>query len=135
MAVAATVKKPISGTGRRKTSVARVIVKKGRGVIMVNGKTLEEYFTYVTFQTIVKQPLAVLGEEGKLDVQVNVNGGGVHSQAEAVRHGLSRALLVLDETNRPVLKANGFLSRDSRMVERKKYGQKKARKKFQFSKR
>lgn len=127
--------KLITGTGRRKTSVARVFVTKGKGKITINDRTLEEYFPFVLHQLTVKQPLAVLAAEGKFDIVINVQGGGIHSQAEAIRHGLSRAFIVVDETNRPSLKANGFLTRDSRMVERKKYGQPGARRRFQFSKR
>lgn len=131
----ATASKTHLGTGRRKTSVARVIIQKGKGNITINGRSLEEYFPFALYQMTVKQPLAVLAAEGKYDIQVNVQGGGVHSQAGAIRHGISRAFIELDETNRPSLKANGFLTRDPRMVERKKYGRPGARAKFQFSKR
>ncbi|OHD10959.1 MAG: 30S ribosomal protein S9 [Spirochaetes bacterium GWB1_48_6] len=123
------------GTGRRKTSIARVIVLKGKGKITINDRTLEEYFPFALHQMTVKQPLVILAAEGKFDIKINVQGGGIHSQAQAIRHGLSRAFIEVDETNRPSLKANGFLTRDPRMVERKKYGQPSARAKFQFSKR
>ena len=128
-------KKTINGTGRRKTAVARVYLSKGKGKITINHRTLEEYFPYAIQQVTVKSPMTVLDVEGKYDINVNCKGGGFNAQAEAIRHGISRAFDELDETNRPVLKANGFLTRDSRMVERKKYGQKKARKRVQFSKR
>ena len=124
-----------NAVGRRKTAVARVYLKSGKGSIVINERPLDQYFPYPIQQVTVKQPLAVLDVEGKYDVLINVQGGGFNAQAEAIRHGISRAFGVLDETNRPVLKANGFLSRDSRMVERKKFGQRKARRRFQFSKR
>lgn len=124
------------GTGRRKTSVARVRVKPGQGHIVVNGKELEEYFGREVLQTIVKQPLVAIGAEGKYDVIATVDGGGHSGQAGAIRHGLARALLLVDDGSyRPVLKKAGFLTRDPRMKERKKYGLKKARKAPQFSKR
>jgi small subunit ribosomal protein S9 len=123
------------GTGRRKTAVARVYLKKGKGSITINDRSLEQYFPYAIQQVTVKSPLVVLDAEGKFDIDVTIAGGGFNAQAEAIRHGISRAFDQLDGTNRPVLKANGFLTRDSRMVERKKYGQKKARRRFQFSKR
>lgn len=129
------IKNLANGTGRRKTSVARVYLRKGTGVIKVNGKELKEYFTIGIHQDTVMRPLSVTDNLGKFDVLINVKGGGITGQAGACLHGLSRALLVLDETNRSTLKANGFLTRDSRMVERKKYGQPGARRKFQFSKR
>jgi small subunit ribosomal protein S9 len=129
------VEKYTNGVGRRKTAVARVYVKKGKGSIVVNDRALDQYFPYSIQQMTVKQPLVVLDLEGKYDILVNVKGGGYNAQAEAIRHGISRAFDVIDTTNRPTLKANGFLTRDSRMVERKKYGQRKARRKFQFSKR
>ncbi|MDD2430775.1 MAG: 30S ribosomal protein S9 [Firmicutes bacterium] len=123
------------GTGRRKTSVARVRIMPGQGHITVNGKELEEFFGRKVLQTIVKQPLVLIGVEGKYDVVANVNGGGDSGQAGAIRHGLSRALQVADRAYRPALKKAGFLSRDPRMKERRKYGLKKARKAPQFSKR
>lgn len=124
-----------NGTGRRKTSVARVYIREGAPEIKVNGRSLEDYFPLATLRDVIKQPLAVTSNNDKLNILVNVRGGGMNGQAGAIRHGLARALVELDETNRPSLKANGYLTRDARMVERKKYGQPGARKKFQFSKR
>ena len=124
-----------NGTGRRKTSVARVYIRNGQAGIKVNGRSLDEYFDVASLRDVVMQPLLVTANEGKYDILVNVRGGGITGQAGAIRHGIARALASLDETNRPALKSNGFLTRDSRMVERKKYGQPGARKKFQFSKR
>ena len=121
--------------GRRKTAVARVYLTEGKGKITVNNKDFKSYFTTATLQYKVIQPLALTGNEGNFDVKVNVFGGGVTGQAEAVRLALSRAMCELNEENRNVLKPEGLLTRDPRMVERKKFGQKKARKKFQFSKR
>jgi|TARA_Y100000385_G_scaffold279020_1_gene328101 small subunit ribosomal protein S9 len=121
--------------GRRKTAVARVYVSEGKGTITVNKKDLNTYFPTATLQYKVNQPLALTNNEGNFDVKVNVFGGGVTGQAEAVRLALSRAMCELDEENRVILKPEGLLTRDPRMVERKKFGQKKARKKFQFSKR
>lgn len=123
------------GTGRRKTSVARVYLREGNGNFKVNGKDAKVFFPIEEHVIQIELPLNVTECLGKYDVVVNVKGGGISGQAGAVRHGLSRALLQLDETHRTVLKANGFLTRDSRMVERKKFGQKGARRKFQFSKR
>ncbi|MFT6035163.1 MAG: small subunit ribosomal protein S9 [Marivirga sp.] len=125
----------INTIGRRKTSVARLYLQAGKGNIVVNTKELKEYFPTEVLQTIVKQPLVTSGTEGTFDIKINVDGGGVSGQAEAVRLAISRALCVLDPENRPALKKEGFLTRDPRMVERKKYGRRKARKKFQFSKR
>jgi small subunit ribosomal protein S9 len=121
--------------GRRKTAVARVYVSEGKGNITINKKKLEEYFTTGPLQYKVKQPFALTENEGNFDVNVNVYGGGITGQAEAVRLALSRAMCEINEENREVLKPEGLLTRDPRMVERKKFGQKKARKKFQFSKR
>ncbi len=121
--------------GRRKTAVARVYVSEGKGDITVNKRKLEEYFSTATLQYKVKQPFALTETEGNYDVRVNVYGGGITGQAEAVRLALSRAMCEINEENRSVLKPEGLLTRDPRMVERKKFGQKKARKKFQFSKR
>ncbi|WP_187759899.1 30S ribosomal protein S9 [Thiospirochaeta perfilievii] len=123
------------GTGRRKTSVARVYLREGNGTIIVNGKEIKEFFPVDEHVIQVELPLNVTDSLGKYNVVVTVKGGGISGQAGAIRHGLSRALVQLDETNRASLKANGFLTRDSRMVERKKFGQKGARRKFQFSKR
>ncbi|HCL07936.1 MAG TPA: 30S ribosomal protein S9 [Flavobacteriaceae bacterium] len=121
--------------GRRKTAVARVYLSDGKGKITVNNKDFKSYFTTATLQYKVNQPLALTDNEGNFDIKVNVFGGGVTGQAEAVRLALSRAMCELNEENRSVLKPEGLLTRDPRMVERKKFGQKKARKKFQFSKR
>ena len=121
--------------GRRKTAVARVYLKDGSGKITVNKKDLNEYFTTATLQYKVNQPLTLTSNEDKYDVNVNEYGGGITGQAEAVRLAISRAVCELDEENRSILKPEGLLTRDPRMVERKKFGQKKARKKFQFSKR
>ncbi len=123
------------GTGRRKTAVARVRLATGTGKITVNGRAFENYFPLDTLRGVVSHPLTVTGTTDKLDVKVNVSGGGPNGQAGAVRHGISRALLKFDANLRPTLKAEGFLTRDSRMRERKKYGQPGARKRYQFSKR
>ena len=123
------------GTGRRKNSVARVRVYSGTGKIIINDRDIDDYFGLETLKLIVRQPLAVAGVEGKFDIVVRVSGGGVSGQAGAIRHGLSRALLVYDENLRPELKKAGFLTRDPRMKERKKYGLKAARRAPQFSKR
>jgi small subunit ribosomal protein S9 len=121
--------------GRRKTAVARVYVAKGKGNITVNKKGMTDYFTTGTLQYKVNQPLVMTNNDGNFDITVNVYGGGITGQAEAVRLALSRAMCELDAENRAILKPEGLLTRDPRMVERKKFGQKKARKKFQFSKR
>ncbi len=123
------------GTGRRKTSVARVYLRAGSGAITVNGRKVDEYFGNPSFVYVVKQPMDVTDSVTKFDVVINVRGGGPSGQAGACRHGIARALQIYDETNTKTLRANGFLTRDPRMVERKKYGQKGARRKFQFSKR
>jgi len=123
------------GTGRRKTSVARVFLREGSGKITVNGRDVDEYFKNPGLTYVVQQPLDVTDSMGKYDILINVRGGGPTGQAGACRHGLARALVSYDESNRTSLKANGFLTRDPRMVERKKYGQRGARRKFQFSKR
>lgn len=125
----------IHGTGRRKNAIARVYLKDGSGKFVVNGRSVEEYFPTVTLQAVVAQPLDLVGVTGRFDVLVNVCGGGIAGQAGAVRHGLSRALLVVDKDFRLPLKRAGFLTRDPRMKERRKYGLKKARKASQFSKR
>jgi small subunit ribosomal protein S9 len=125
----------ISTVGRRKAAIARVFVSAGSGKITINGRDHMEYFPTLPLQFIVGQPFQVLGLEGKYDVKVNLDGGGIKGQAEALRLGISRALCEIDLENRPKLKVNGFLTRDPRVVERKKYGQPKARKRFQFSKR
>ncbi|MGM0501352.1 MAG: 30S ribosomal protein S9 [Bacillota bacterium] len=123
------------GTGRRKTSTARVRLLPGDGKIIVNDKTLADYFGRDSLEMVVKQPLEITETIGEFDVIVNANGGGTSGQAEAIRHGVSRALLEVDQGHRDVLKKAGFLTRDPRMKERKKYGRKKARKSPQFSKR
>lgn len=125
----------INTIGRRKTSVARIYMQPGKGKISINNKDMQVYFPVEIMQIIVKQPLTVVDVDGKYDIKVNVGGGGVKGQAEAVRLAIARALCEIDEEFRPPLKKEGFLTRDARMVERKKYGRKKARKKFQFSKR
>ena len=121
--------------GRRKTAVARVYVSEGKGNITVNKRELNNYFPTATLQYKVKQPFSLTNNEDNFDVKVNVYGGGITGQAEAIRLALSRAMCEVDAENRLVLKPEGLLTRDPRMVERKKFGQKKARKKFQFSKR
>jgi small subunit ribosomal protein S9 len=121
--------------GRRKTAVARVYVSDGKGNITVNKRDLADYFPTATLQYKVKQPFSLTNNEDNFDVKVNVYGGGITGQAEAIRLALSRALCEMDAEHRGVLKPEGLLTRDPRMVERKKFGQKKARKKFQFSKR
>lgn len=123
------------GTGRRKTAVARVYLREGNGQIIVNGKDINEYFSNPLCVFMVRQPLDVTDSLTKYNLVINVSGGGPSGQAGACRHGVARALVAEDEANRPVLHANGFMTRDSRMVERKKFGQKGARRKFQFSKR
>ncbi len=123
------------GTGRRKNSVARVRVYNGTGKITINDRDINDYFGLETLKLIVRQPLAVAEVEGKFDLVIRVNGGGVAGQAGAIRHGLSRALLQYDENLRPALKKAGLLTRDPRMKERKKYGLKGARRAPQFSKR
>lgn len=123
------------GTGRRKTAVARVFLRPGQGTISVNDRTLENYFPNETHQMIIRQPLALTDTNGKFDVLVNVHGGGVSGQAGAVRHGITRALMDFNLELRRKLKKAGFVTRDPRVKERKKYGQKGARKRFQFSKR
>jgi len=134
----ATSKKKVQywGTGRRKKAIARVrLIPAGDGQIVINKKSLDEYFTLDTLKFIVRQPLELLGVTAKYDVLVNVTGGGYTGQAGAIRHGIARALLLAEENCRTALKKEGFLTRDSRMKERKKYGLKKARRAPQFSKR
>ncbi len=123
------------GTGRRKTSVAQVRIMQGSGKFLVNNKTIEEYFDFETLRMVAKAPLELTDLEGNLDVIIKVTGGGQTGQAGAIRQGLSRALIEMDGELRPDLKKAGFLTRDPRMKERKKYGLKKARKSPQFSKR
>ena len=123
------------GTGRRKSSVARVRLLPGTGVITINGRDIDDYFGLDTLKLIVRQPLELTETLGKFDVIVNVNGGGVTGQAGAIRHGITRALIESDETLKSMLKKAGFVTRDPRMKERKKYGLKAARRAPQFSKR
>ena len=123
------------GTGRRKSSVARVRLYPGTGVVTVNGRDIDDYFGLETLKLIVNQPLDLTNNVGKFDIVANVNGGGISGQAGAIRHGIARALLLADETYRGALKAAGLLTRDPRMKERKKYGLKAARRAPQFSKR
>jgi small subunit ribosomal protein S9 len=123
------------GTGRRKTSIARVRLSSGSGKLTINGRAFENYFPTDSLRMVVQQPFVVTNMTDKFDVRVNVTGGGPAGQAGAVRHGISRALLLADAALRPSLKAEGLLTRDPRMRERKKYGQPGARKRFQFSKR
>ena len=128
-------KEAFYGTGRRKSAVARVYIKPGKGEITINKRTIDEYLGLETLKTIVRQPLVATGTADKFDVVVNVKGGGTAGQAGAIRHGISRALLKVDAEYRPTLKAEGFLTRDPRMKERKKPGLKAARRAPQFSKR
>lgn len=125
----------INATGRRKAAVARVYLSEGKGNITVNSRDFREYFASETLHFIVTQPLVLLDSADKYDIVANLEGGGVKGQAEALRLGIARALIRIDNENKPVLKANGFLTRDPREVERKKPGRPKARKRFQFSKR
>ncbi|MCD4697314.1 MAG: 30S ribosomal protein S9 [Bacteroidales bacterium] len=125
----------INTIGRRKSAIARIYLKEGNGSITVNKRDYKEYFPLATLQYVVTQPLAITETTGKYDINVNLTGGGISGQAEALRLAISRALITIDPEYRPALKVKGLLRRDPRMVERKKFGQKKARKKFQFSKR
>ena len=125
----------IHSIGRRKASVARIYVTEGKGNFVINGKDFKEYFPLETLQYKLNQPFIVVGCEGKYDIKVNVNGGGINGQADAIKLAISKSLCEIDADHRPALKAEGLLTRDSRVVERKKPGQKKARKKFQWVKR
>ncbi len=125
----------INKIGRRKKAIARIYLKDGSGKITVNNKDYKDYFPLATLQYVVQQPLEITESTGKYDIQANLDGGGTTGQAEALRLAISRALVEIDPEFRPPLKAKGLMRRDPRMVERKKFGQKKARKKFQFSKR
>jgi small subunit ribosomal protein S9 len=125
----------ISNIGRRKTAVARVYLRPGNGVITINNKDVKTYFPSDVLQIIVNQPIELVNEMGKFDFFVNVKGGGVSGQAQAVRMGIARSLVESSPENRPAIKKEGYLTRDSRMVERKKFGRRKARRSFQFSKR
>ncbi len=122
-------------SGRRKTAVARVYMTAGTGTITINGKDIVSYFPSTAQLYDVNLPFTICNTVGQYDVKANIDGGGYHGQAEALRLGIAKALVLVDEANKPLLRANGLMTRDSRMVERKKPGQKKARKKFQFSKR
>ena len=125
----------INALGRRKSAIARIYVKEGKGQITINDRELDKYFAEERLRFIVKQPLTLLSKEGEFDIKINLAGGGIKGQAEAVRLAIARALVKMDEENKSPLKKQGFLTRDQREVERKKPGQKKARKRFQFSKR
>ncbi len=131
----ATATKYFYATGRRKTSSARVFLKPGTGKVTVNGHTPEKYLSKGTSRMMIMQPFQIVNSQGKFDLFVTVAGGGESGQAGAIRHGISRALVAFDETLRPALKAAGFLTRDPRMVERKKYGRAGARRRYQYSKR
>jgi len=122
-------------TGRRKTSVARVWLKPGEGAVTINKRSIDDYLKRETAKMIIRQPLELTETLGKFDIYVNVRGGGISGQAGAIKHGISRALLAVNPDFRPLLKKSGFLTRDSRVKERKKYGQPGARKRFQYSKR
>jgi small subunit ribosomal protein S9 len=123
------------GTGRRKTAVARVYLREGSGAITVNGKSPEDYFLNILLAQNIRKPLEVTDNAARFDALINVTGGGLAGQSDACKHGMARALVAHDAANRPTLRANGMLTRDDRMVERKKYGQRGARRRFQFSKR
>lgn len=125
----------VNASGRRKSAVARIYLSEGKGNITINNRELNQYFTTTQLQYIVKQPLSVLDAIEKYDIKVNIDGGGFKGQAEALRLAISKALVKINEENKPLLKKNGLLTRDSREVERKKPGRPKARKRFQFSKR
>ncbi len=127
--------KVLYATGKRKSAIARVRIVSGNGSFKINKKTLDDYFSRETSKMIIKQPLELTDTKGKYDITVNVKGGGTTSQAGAIKHGISKALLEANADFRGILKSAGFLTRDSRVKERKKYGQRKARAKFQFSKR
>lgn len=125
----------INTLGRRKTAVARIYMKGGTGIILINKRPIDIYFPSAILRTIVQQPLVLLTESGKYDISVNVKGGGITGQAEAIRLAISRGLVEINPEVKKSLKDEGFLTRDPRMVERKKYGRRKARRRFQFSKR
>ena len=129
------IKQRAYATGKRKNSIARVWLKLGSGSISVNGKSLDKYFARPVLQMIVNQPLNVIDSEGGYEIMATVKGGGLSGQAGAIRHGISKALSLYDSSLRPALKKVGYITRDSRVVERKKYGHRKARRSFQFSKR
>jgi small subunit ribosomal protein S9 len=122
-------------SGRRKTSVARIYMQAGQGIITINDRDMKTYFSNELLENIVNQPLAILEQVGQYDIKVNVKGGGISAQANAIRLAITKALVSNNEETRPALKKEGFLTRDPRMVERKKFGKRKARRSFQFSKR
>ena len=122
-------------SGRRKTSVARIYMQAGQGIITINDREMKAYFSNELLENVVNQPLAILEQVGQYDIKVNVKGGGISAQAEAIRLAITKALVSDNAETRPALKKEGFLTRDSRMVERKKFGKRKARRSFQFSKR
>jgi len=124
-----------SAVGRRKEAVARVYLSKGKGKMEINNQALNEYFPQAALKTVISKPLKITEMQNKFDIKANLTGGGIHGQAGALSHGIARALVKTDEALKPLLKKTGLLTRDSRMKERKKYGQKGARKRFQFSKR
>ena len=134
-AQAGTVQTSAAATGKRKSAIARVTLKLGTGHVLVNGRTLDDYFPRESLRMLVRQPLETVNAVGTYDVVARINGGGITGQAGALRHGIARALEKLDESLRPSLKRSGFLTRDARKKERKKYGQRGARARFQFSKR
>ena len=125
----------VYATGRRKNAIARVYLRPGNGTVMINKRTVEDYFGRETLRMIMRQPLELTDEMGKWNIAINVHGGGLSGQAGAVRHGITRALIRANEDYRPALKKAGYVTRDAREVERKKYGRPGARKRFQFSKR
>ena len=125
----------VNAIGRRKAAVARIYLSEGKGQITINKRDLENYFSLATLQYVVKQPLNLLGVAGNYDIKVNLNGGGITGQSEALRLAIARALVKINPEDKPALRAKGFLTRDARVVERKKPGRPKARKRFQFSKR
>ncbi|MGC9470695.1 MAG: 30S ribosomal protein S9 [Bacteroidales bacterium] len=125
----------VNAIGRRKSAIARIFVSEGKGQILINNRKLQDYFPTPQLHYVVKQPLSLLEAEAKYDIRVNLSGGGFNGQAEALRLAIARALVKINPDNKPALKAQGFLTRDPREVERKKPGQPKARKRFQFSKR
>ena len=125
----------VNAIGRRKAAIARIYLSDGKGNITINDRKIEEYFPLLQYQYLAKQALLVTGLLEKVDIKANLEGGGIKGQAEAVRLGIARAIIKADAEQRPILKSNGFLTRDARVVERKKPGRKKARKRFQFSKR
>ena len=130
-----TTEKRFYATGKRKKAIARIYMKEGTGVLMVNKRNFDDYFTRESLKMLIQQPLEITGKSGRFDFTINVEGGGIAGQAGAIKHGISKVLVEYDGELRPALKKAGFLTRDSRIKERKKYGQPGARKRFQFSKR